>query len=43
MDETGRVHEVFLNEWRAFGSKERTKIGQLNLLEVGVEHRPVGQ
>jgi hypothetical protein len=43
VDETGRVYGVFLNEWRASGSKDRTRVGQLNLLEPEVEDRLVDQ
>jgi hypothetical protein len=42
-DETGRVYGVFLNEWRASGSKDRTRVGQLNLLEPEIEDWLVDQ
>jgi hypothetical protein len=43
VDETGRVYGVFLNEWCASGSKDRMGVGQLNLLEPGIEDGLVDQ
>lgn len=33
-DETGKVYGVFLNEWKAPGSKDRENVGRLDLFEV---------
>jgi hypothetical protein len=43
LDEAGRVYGVFLNEWCASGSKDKTRVGQLNLLEPITEERLVDQ
>jgi hypothetical protein len=43
VDEAGRVCGVFLNEWCAPGSKDKTRVGQLNLLEPAIEDRLVDQ
>jgi hypothetical protein len=43
VDEAGRVYGVFLNEWCASGSKDKTRVGQLNMLEPIIEDRLVDQ
>lgn len=43
VDEVGRVYGVFLNEWCDSGSKDKTRVGQLNLLEPIIEDRLVDQ
>jgi hypothetical protein len=42
-DETGKIYAVFLNEWRGSGSKEKKRVGQLDVLESGVEDRLIDQ
>jgi hypothetical protein len=43
VDEAGRVYGVFLNEWGESGSKDKMRVGQLNLLEPIIEDGLVDQ